>query len=141
MTTFTPIASLAGGILIGLSATILMGLNGRVAGVSGITAGLMSFKDMPSDWAWRFAFVAGIVAAPLAMSALGLLTPTISFPVSIPSMAVAGVMVGFGTVLGNGCTSGHGVCGVARLSTRSLIATGVFLTAGIATVYVLRHLV
>ena len=140
MMAFTPIASLAGGILIGLAAAFLMALNGKVAGISGISAGLLSLEKPGPDTGWRIAFVAGLIAAPPLLAAAGLVIAPITFVAPPGLMIVAGLLVGFGTVLGNGCTSGHGVCGVARLSARSLAATAVFMVAGMATVYVVRHL-
>jgi uncharacterized membrane protein YedE/YeeE len=141
MDQFTPLASLLGGALIGLSAVALMLLNGRIAGISGITAGLLS----PSGWAagqgWRVAFVAGLVAAPLVLVFIGAGRPEITFVTSLPAMLLAGFLVGFGTVLGNGCTSGHGICGIARLSPRSIVATVVFMAAGILTTFVVRHMI
>ncbi|TAL00095.1 MAG: YeeE/YedE family protein [Rhodospirillaceae bacterium] len=136
---FTPIASLAGGVLIGLAATFLMGLNGRIAGVSGIAAGLMSLHGHATDWAWRLAFVAGIIATPPLLKIAGFVMPPVTFVAPIPVMGMAGVLVGFGTVVGGGCTSGHGVCGIARLSMRSIVATTVFMIAGFGTVFLLRH--
>lgn len=140
MTEFSPIASLLGGALIGLSAAFLMALNGRVAGISGITAGLLSWEKPGPDAGWRLAFVVGLILAPPLLAAAGLFVAPIVFVVPMPLMIVAGLLVGFGTVLGNGCTSGHGVCGIARLSGRSLAATAVFMIAGMATVYVMRHI-
>ncbi len=140
MDNFTPVAAGAGGVLIGIAATFLMALNGRVAGISGITAGLLSWRDPAPDWAWRLAFVIGIVLTPPILSASGLLVPPITFVVPLPAMVIAGILVGFGTVTGNGCTSGHGVCGIARLSMRSMVATAVFMVAGMATVFVMRHI-
>lgn len=138
MDSFTPISSLVGGGLIGLAAVLLMLLNGRIAGVSGIAGGLLSAR--PADWAWRLAFVAGLVAAPFlyALGAGGL--PAISIQVSTPLMVVAGLLVGFGSALGSGCTSGHGICGIARLSPRSIVATLTFMATGVATLFVVRHL-
>ncbi|MBY0510699.1 MAG: YeeE/YedE family protein [Rhodospirillaceae bacterium] len=134
---FTPISSLIGGGLIGLSAVLLMLLSGRIAGISGITSGLLSLK-WSADTPWRLAFVVGLIAAPLALMAAGQ-KPEITFVASLPVMVLAGFVVGFGTVLGGGCTSGHGVCGIARLSPRSIIATLIFMAFGIATVFVVRH--
>lgn len=134
---FTPISSLIGGGLIGLSAVILMLLSGRIAGISGITSGLLSLK-WGTDSAWRLAFITGLIAAPLGLMAVGQ-KPEITFVTSLPVMVLAGVVVGFGTVIGGGCTSGHGVCGIARLSPRSIIATLVFMAFGIATVFFVRH--
>lgn len=131
--------SVLGGILIGLAAVLLMGTLGRIAGISGIASGLVAGADR-LDRTWRWAFIAGLVAAPLLMAIVtgndGLGAPQ----VSAPWMTVAGLLVGVGTRLGSGCTSGHGVCGIARLSPRSLIATVVFMLFGIATVWVMRHL-
>ena len=141
MENFTPLASLFGGALIGLSAVVLMLLNGRIAGISGITAGLLSFSGSVPDRGWRIAFVAGIVTAPLALVLLTGSRPDIAFVAPMSMTIAAGLLVGFGTILGNGCTSGHGVCGIARLSTRSIIATAVFMTAGIATTFIVRHLI
>ncbi|PMQ05113.1 hypothetical protein DyAD56_11075 [Dyella sp. AD56] len=128
--------SLAGGVLIGLAAVLLMATLGRVAGISGIASSLLSGAR---DWPWRAAFVAGLVISPLLLwlvrgeSGIGM--PQVSWP----WMAFAGLLVGFGTRLGSGCTSGHGVCGIARLSPRSFAATVVFVAFGMATVAVVRH--
>ena len=139
MTDFTPIASLAGGALIGLAAVALMLLNGRIAGISGITAGLLSVSGAAPGRGWRLSFVGGLIAAPLCLAAFEG-APTMNIAGSAPVLALAGFLVGFGTVLGNGCTSGHGVCGIARLSPRSLAATAVFMVAGMATVFLVRHI-
>jgi uncharacterized membrane protein YedE/YeeE len=141
MDNFTPFASLFGGALIGLSAVALMLLNGRIAGISGITAGMLSFAGATPDRGWRTAFVAGLIAAPLALMLVSGHRPDLAFVVPLPVMIVAGLLVGFGTVLGNGCTSGHGVCGIARLSSRSIVATVVFMAAGVATTFIARHIV
>jgi uncharacterized membrane protein YedE/YeeE len=139
VTEFTPIASLAGGVLIGLAAVMLMLLNGRIAGISGIAAGLLSLSGGAPGRGWRLAFVGGLVAAPLCLAIFeGPPAMTIAGP--LPVMGLAGFLVGFGTVLGNGCTSGHGVCGIARLSPRSLVATAAFMAAGMATVFLVRHI-
>lgn len=126
-----------GGILIGLAAVLLMAMLGRVAGISGIAAGLL---ERPVDWSWRLAFVVGLIAAPLLAWLLsgnnGIGAPQVSWP----WMVVAGLLVGFGTRLGGGCTSGHGVCGIARFSPRSLAAAAAFMLLGIVTVAVTRHL-
>lgn len=140
MENFTPISSLAGGMLIGVSAVLLMLLNGRIAGVSGIAGGLIA--PVAGDWQWRLAFVLGLAAGPLVYGALGGPMPDIQFPMASPiGLIAAGLLVGFGTRLGSGCTSGHGVCGVSRLSARSLAATGAFMFTGFATVYVIRHVI
>lgn len=127
-----------GGVLIGRAAIVLMGGLGRIAGVSGI-AGSLIRRDI-SGRGWRLAFVSGLLMAPLL---LGLIRDDsgIGLPqVPLPWMALAGLLVGFGTGVGSGCTSGHGVCGIARLSPRSLLATAVFMAFGIGTLYVVRHL-
>ena len=128
--------SLVGGVLIGLSAATLLLLNGRIAGISGIAFGLMR-RSARSEWGWRLAFIAGLMAAgAIAMHALGQDTGS---PASAAVLVLAGLLVGFGTSMGGGCTSGHGVCGLARLSKRSLVAVLVFMAAAIVTVYVTRH--
>jgi uncharacterized protein len=139
ITTFTPIASLIGGALIGFSAVMLMTLNGRIAGVSGIAANLFPpFAD--GEFAGRLAFIAGLVAAPVVMLVATGRLPAQSIQANGTMLVVAGLLVGFGTVWGSGCTSGHGVCGLSRLSLRSLVATTTFMAFGIATVFVARHL-
>ena len=139
MTTFTPVASAIGGALIGLSAVMLMALMGRIAGISGIVGRLL--PPVADDWGWRLAFVIGLVMAPLAVMAVtgGPIEQTVSD--AVPLMAVAGVLVGYGSTLGNGCTSGHGVCGLSRLSARSMVATVTFLAVAMITVFVVRHVV
>jgi uncharacterized membrane protein YedE/YeeE len=138
-TAFTPIASLVGGALIGLSAVMLMALSGRIAGVSGIAARLFPpYAD--AEFAGRLAFVAGLVAAPVAMLVATGRLPVQTIQANGAMLTVAGFLVGFGSVWGNGCTSGHGVCGVSRLSMRSVVATMTFMAMGIATVFVARHL-
>lgn len=139
MENFTPLSALIGGSLIGLSAVLFMLLNGRIAGVSGIAGGLIA--PVAGDWQWRLAFVLGLICGPLVFMALGGQLPDIQFPVSSTfALAAAGLIVGFGTRLGGGCTSGHGVCGVSRLSPRSIVATAAFMFTGFATVYIIRHL-
>ena len=128
--------ALLGGVLIGISATLLLLLNGRIAGIAGIVYGVTQ-RASGDEWAWRAAFIAGlIVAGGIAMRVLGTATPS---PASVPVLVLAGLAVGFGTRLGNGCTSGHGVCGLARLSKRSLVAVATFMAVAIVTVYVMRH--
>lgn len=134
---FTPWASLAGGLLIGLAASILLLGNGRIAGISGILGGL--FSRQIEGGGERLAFLAGLLLAPLLWGVFAAL-PAVEFQGGWLSLALAGVVVGIGTRYGAGCTSGHGVCGIARLAPRSLAATGLFMAAGFATVYVLRHL-
>jgi uncharacterized membrane protein YedE/YeeE len=135
---FTPWASLAGGVLIGIAAAMLVLLNGRIAGISGIFGGLLTPRR--GEIAWRLAFVGGLFAAPLAMMVFrGNPVPRID--AGFGTLVAAGLLVGIGTSYGSGCTSGHGVCGLSRLSPRSLAATAAFMLAGIATVFVVRHLV
>ncbi|WP_395405511.1 YeeE/YedE family protein [Pseudoduganella sp. UC29_106] len=138
MSNFTPWTSLAGGILIGLSATVLILMNGRVAGVSGIVGGLLVPRK--GDVSWRLAFLAGLIGAPLVY-ALFLPLPEVRVAAGPAGLVAAGLLVGIGTRYGSGCTSGHGVCGVSRMSPRSLVATAAFMLAGFATVFVLRHLI
>ena len=133
---FTPWSALAGGALIGLSAAMFVLLNGRIAGISGVIGGL--FKPVKGDVAWRAAFVLGLVGAPW-VHALFAALPQPRIDASIVALVVAGLLVGVGTRYGSGCTSGHGVCGLARLSPRSLAATVAFMGAGFATVFVTRH--
>lgn len=135
---FTPASALAGGLLIGLAAALLILLEGRIAGISGIVGGLLQ-PLRKGDVAWRAAFALGLVAAPLLYQALAEL-PQRRIDTGWATLVVAGVLVGFGSRLGSGCTSGHGVCGLSRRSPRSLVATIVFMTAGFATVFASRHL-
>ena len=137
MTEFTPVSALAGGLLIGASAALLLLLNGRIAGISGILGGLLPPRS--GDIVWRAAFIAGLVLAPVLYAALGSSLPPVSVATSPALLAVAGLLVGFGARLGAGCTSGHGVCGIGRGSPRSLVATAVFIIVAIATVFVTRH--
>ncbi|AHY52800.1 YeeE/YedE family protein [Bradyrhizobium japonicum SEMIA 5079] len=137
-TPFTPMASLLGGALIGLSAVLLMWATGRIAGVSGIAARLFPpYEDR--EFAGRLAFVAGLVAAPILVRIVSGSLPVQTIAAGTPVLIVAGLLTGFGAVWGSGCTSGHGVCGLSRLSLRSLVATISFMSAGIATVFVMRH--
>ena len=134
---FTPWSALAGGVLIGIAAAMFALLNGRIAGISGIVGGLL--KPTPGDIAWRAAFVVGLLGAPLAYSLFAALPkPQIAAPYG--ALVLAGLLVGIGTRYGSGCTSGHGVCGLSRLSPRSLVATAAFMGTGFVTVYVTRHL-
>jgi uncharacterized membrane protein YedE/YeeE len=140
MENFTPYSSLAGGILLGISASILMYLNGRIAGISGIVGGILS-NSSAAEKAWRAAFVVGVIGGASVYAYF--------FPVSIEPrehvttalLIVGGLIVGFGTAMGGGCTSGHGVCGISRFSLRSITATMVFLVAGIATVYIVNQVI
>lgn len=133
---FTPGASALGGLLIGLAAVALVLAAGRIAGISGIVGGLT--RPIKGDVAWRLAFVAGLLGAGLAFRAAGFF-PEVQLDASKATLVAAGVLVGFGTRLGSGCTSGHGVCGLSRLSPRALAATLAFMAAGFATVFVARH--
>jgi uncharacterized protein len=135
---FTPWSSLAGGVLIGIAAAMFALLNGRIAGVSGVLGGLL--KPARGDIGWRAAFVLGLLASPLVYM-LGAALPVLRIDAGWAALIVAGLLVGVGTRYGAGCTSGHGVCGLSRLSPRSLVATVVFMGAGFTTVFVLRHLV
>ena len=133
---FTPWSSLAGGMLIGLAAAALLLLLGRIAGISGIVGGLL--QPSKGDTGWRLAFVLGLLAAPTVYTLFQPL-PEIEVSTDLPVLLAAGLLVGVGTRYGSGCTSGHGVCGLSRLSPRSLAATLAFMAAGFATVYMVRH--
>ena len=137
-TNFTPWTSLAGGITIGIAAALLTLLNGRVAGISGVLGEML--RPNATDKGWRIAFIAGLIVAPLAYQLVRAL-PTVTIDAKWPLVIAAGLLVGIGTRYGAGCTSGHGVCGLSRLSKRSLVATLAFMAAGFVTVFVLRHLV
>jgi len=137
MENFTPLSATLGGALIGASAVVLMATIGRIAGISGIAGGLATARS--PDRGWRVSFLIGLVGIP---ALAGFARPELfqsDFSVSLPWIILAGIIVGIGTTLGNGCTSGHGVCGNARLSIRSVIATLTFMATGIATVFVMRH--
>lgn len=135
-TEFTPVAALSGGVLIGLASVLLMALHGRIAGMTGILGGII--PPLASDWIWRAAFLAGSIIAPSLALAAGIDIP-FDVPVSTAALLVGGVIVGLGATIGSGCTSGHGVCGMARLSPRSIVATLVFMASTFVTVYVVRH--
>lgn len=139
---FTPWSSLAGGVLIGLAAALMVVLLGRIAGISGILGGLLQKATWGSvrQWGWRAAFVAGMLLAPLLWQMFAPL-PAMQMPSNPMLIISAGLLVGFGTRLGSGCTSGHGVCGLSRLSIRSLAATLMFMATGVATVFIMRHAV
>lgn len=136
-TAFTPLASAIGGMLIGLSALLLVLLHGRIAGLSGIFGGLL--PPFPGDWRWRAVFLAGAILGPAAWMAL---TGPVAFAVPAGTLALVlgGIVVGIGVSFGNGCPSGHGVCGIGRLSPRSIVATLTFMATALVTVYVIRHL-
>lgn len=135
---FAPWRSLAGGLLIGLGAALFVLFNGRVAGISGILGGLL--RPARGDLAWRLAFLAGLVGAPLAYG-LAATLPTAHIEAGTGTLIASGLLVGLGTRYGSGCTSGHGVCGIARRSPRSMAATATFVLAGFLTVYLLRHVI
>jgi uncharacterized membrane protein YedE/YeeE len=138
VTSFTPIASLLGGALIGLSAVLLMWATGRIAGVSGIASRLFPpYEDR--EFAGRLAFVAGLVAAPVLVYLVTGSLPAQTIAAGVPVLIVAGLLTGFGSVWGSGCTSGHGVCGLSRFSVRSLVATVTFMATAMVTVFVIRH--
>jgi uncharacterized membrane protein YedE/YeeE len=137
MHNLTPLSGLIGGALIGLASVLLMLFAGRIAGISGIFGGLIAPGS--DDRGWRLAFVAGLIAAPLVATLGGASLPAPTMPASLILVAIGGLLVGFGTRMGGGCTSGHGVCGIARLSARSIVATGIFMVAAIATVAIVRH--
>jgi len=137
MTEFTPVLSLSGGALIGLSAVLLMAFHGRIAGMTGILTSLL--PPVSADWAWRAAFLAGAIVAPMLILGFSDQVIAYSSPVPLPWIVVGGLIVGVGVYFGSGCTSGHGVCGIARLSPRSIAATATFMGTAIATVFVVRH--
>lgn len=133
---FTPWTAAGGGLLIGLAAAVLVLFNGRIAGISGILGGL--FRAQRGDATWRVAFLAGLVVAPVLYGLFAVL-PAPTIDASEATLVVAGLLVGIGSRYGGGCTSGHGVCGISRLSPRSLIATATFMAAGFVIVYLVRH--
>lgn len=135
---FTPWSSLAGGIVIGLATAIFLLLNGRIAGISGILGGLL--QPIKGDIGWRVAFITGLIFSPIAFSIAAPL-PEVQINVGTASLIMAGLLVGIGTRYGSGCTSGHGVCGLSRLSPRSMVATALFILAGFVTVFITRHLI
>jgi uncharacterized membrane protein YedE/YeeE len=133
---FTPASAAIGGVIIGIAVALFALVNGRVAGISGIVGGLL--RPAPGEFAWRAAFVAGLIAAPLVVTLAGALPP-VAIEAGYPTLIAAGLLVGIGTRYGGGCTSGHGVCGVSRLSPRSIVATLAFMATGFVTVFVVRH--
>ena len=137
MAAFDPISALVGGALIGLASVLLMLLTGRIAGISGILGGCLTL--VADGKTWRIAFIVGLVLAPVASGLLGYPLPTPVMPASWALLVVAGFLVGFGARLGGGCTSGHGVCGIARLSRRSIVATATFMGTAIVVVAIMRH--
>lgn len=139
---FTPWSATAGGLLIGLAAASMVVLLGRIAGISGILGGLLQVGTWANvrQWGWRAAFVTGMLAAPLLWQLFAPL-PAVQMPSSPTVIVIAGLLVGFGTRLGSGCTSGHGVCGLSRLSLRSLAATLMFMATGVLSVFLMRHVI
>jgi uncharacterized protein len=137
MANFTPLSAAIGGALIGLSAVLLMLLTGRIAGISGIFAGLLNIRS--DDRGWRIAFIAGLILVPVVAGWIGYGMAPPGLPASWAVIVAAGLLVGFGTRLGGGCTSGHGICGIGRLSARSIVATIVFMVTAVATVAIARH--
>jgi uncharacterized protein len=137
MTSFTPISAAIGGGLIGLAVALLMLLNGRIAGISGIAGGALTFRR--DEFPWQIAFLIGLVAAPLLMHAAGYALPHPVMPASWAVIVVGGLLTGFGTQWSGGCTSGHGVCGMARISPRSIVATVIFMVTAIVVVALVRH--
>jgi uncharacterized membrane protein YedE/YeeE len=134
---FTPWSALSGGMLIGLAAAMFLLLNGRIAGISGVLGGLL--HPVRGDVGWRAAFIIGLVGAPLVTMLFSAL-PAVQIDAGYGALIAAGLLVGLGTRYGSGCTSGHGVCGLSRMSPRSMVATVIFMGAGFATVFVARHL-
>ncbi|MCM2678355.1 YeeE/YedE family protein [Echinimonas agarilytica] len=137
MTEFTPWSSLIGGVILGTGALLLLIGNGRIAGISGISAGLLA--RFSQEWLWRFVFVVGLITGPLVAALLGYGLPDIA-PINTVLVVISGLLVGVGTRLGSGCTSGHGICGLGRLSKRSMVATLVFMSVAVATVFVAQIL-
>ncbi|GAA0608000.1 YeeE/YedE family protein [Paenochrobactrum glaciei] len=138
MTDFTPLQSLGGGMLIGLAACLLMYFHGRIAGISGILAGIL--PPLSSDWGWRAAFLIGAIAAPAFLFYSFGFTPAFESNAPVFALIVSGLMVGFGITIGSGCTSGHGICGISRLSVRSIAATVTFMLTTTITVFIIRHI-
>ena len=137
MTEFTPVASAVGGAMIGLSAVMLMLFVGRIAGISGIASRLL--PPVAEDYGWRLAFVVGLIAAPILYQQVGQQPIEQTVSGDLVLMGLAGLLVGFGSVFGGGCTSGHGVCGLSRFSVRSIVATVVFMVVAFVTVFLVRH--
>ncbi len=139
MENFTPYSALICGALIGLSAALLLFLNGRIAGISGIVAKAL-FPEQRDDLSWRIYFLAGLLLGPMILRMVNGIPFDFNFETSLPVLLIAGLLVGYGTNLGGGCTSGHGICGLARLSPRSVFATVVFMAVAGITVFIVRHL-
>ena len=141
MENFTPVSALLGGALIGLASGLYLVLNGRIAGISGILGSLLTCSSPLTDRLEKLAFIAGMIIAPILILAMSPIKAQTIVTASWPVIIIAGLIVGFGTRLGSGCTSGHGICGLSRLSARSLIATMCFMMAGIASTFVIRHVI
>lgn len=139
MNDFTPLSALLGGALIGLSASLFLLTHGRITGISGLYGGI--FRRTAPDRALRLAFIAGLLLSGIAVRIVYPAAFATTWTATLPVALVAGLLVGFGTQLGNGCTSGHGICGISRFSMRSLVATGTFMAAGVATTFVARHVI
>lgn len=139
-TVFTPVQSLAGGALIGVASVLLMALMGRIMGATGVLAGLLQPANL-ADWSWRAALLAGMVSGPVVVMLITGQFPQVQVPFSTTMLVVGGLIVGVGVTFGAGCTSGHGVCGMARLSPRSIVATLTFMLTTAITVYVVRHVI
>jgi uncharacterized membrane protein YedE/YeeE len=139
-TVFTPMQSLVGGLLIGLSAVLLMATTGRIMGATGVVAGLIR-PASTSEFTWRAVLLAGMITGPLVVYALTGQMPEVQVPISSPMLIAGGLIVGIGVTLGSGCTSGHGVCGIARLSWRSIVATLIFMVTTGMTVFIIRHVI
>ena len=139
-TTFTPLASLGGGLLIGLASVLLMATLGRIFGATGIVAGLLTPSNS-ADWSWRALLLLGMISAPLVVMLFTGEMPAVQVPISTTMLIIGGFIVGIGVTFGSGCTSGHGVCGIARLSPRSITATITFMISTAITVYVIRHVI
>lgn len=139
MENFTPYSALAGGVLIGIASAMLLLLNGRIAGISGIVGGIL--RPQPGEVSWRAAFIVGLLAGPVLYQLATGATIAYEITTSIPLLIAAGLLVGYGTRLGSGCTSGHGVCGMGRLSRRGIVATLVFMAVAVVTTFISRHVV
>lgn len=137
MTEFTPLSALLGGVLLGFSSLLFLFLNGRIAGISSIVSG--SFKSLNSAPQWRWIFLLGLVLSPLVLTLFDYQTST-NIDITWPMIIIGGFLVGFGSYLGSGCTSGHGICGIGRLSPRSIVSTCIFMLVAIAVVFISKHL-
>jgi uncharacterized membrane protein YedE/YeeE len=135
---FTPIPSLFGGMILGVAAALYVLLHGRILGISGIVSGLLHLKV--GDWSWRLSLALGLLSAPIFAALFFGILPVVEVDAGWVAVMIAGLLVGFGAQYGSGCTSGHGICGLSRLSPRSLVATLSFMTAGFLVVFIIRHL-